>query len=46
MIFFLVIYNVIHEYKNDITDTRLKEIINNKLYKIIELLEFNANYFE
>ena len=30
----------------DLTDTYLKEIINKKIYKIIELLEFNVNYSE
>ena len=25
-------------------DTKLKEIVNKKLYKIIELMEFNVNY--
>ncbi len=36
-------YNVIDIVVDKITDTKLKEIINKKLYKIIELLEFNVN---
>lgn len=39
-------YNIIDIANKNLTDTKLKEIINKKLYKIIELLEFNANYFE
>ena len=35
-------YNIINIVDKDLTDTELKKIINNKLYKIIELLEFNA----
>ena len=35
----MVVYNITHEYKEDITDTRLKEIINRKLYIIILFLE-------
>ena len=36
-------YNVIDIVINKITDTKLKKIINKKLYNIIELLEFNTN---
>jgi hypothetical protein len=35
-------YNVI-DIVDEITDTKLKEIINKKLYKIIEFMEFNVN---
>ena len=37
-------YNVIDIISKNLTDTKLKEIINKKLYKIIELLEFNIDY--
>lgn len=36
-------YNIIDIVDEKITDTKLKEIINKKLYKIIELMEFNVN---
>ena len=39
-------YNVIDIVNNDLTDIKLKEIVNKKLYKIIELLEFNNYYVE
>ena len=39
-------YNVIDIVEDELTDTKLKEIINKKLYKIIELLEFNVNTLE
>ena len=39
-------YNIIDIVDKDLTDAKLKEIINKKLYKIIELLEFNVNYSE
>ena len=39
-------YNVDEIYDKNLTDTKLKEIINKKLYKIIELMEFNVNYSE
>ena len=39
-------YNVIDIVDEELTDIKLKEIINKKLYKIIELLEFNVNYSE
>ena len=37
-------YNIIDIVDKDLTDTKMKEIINKKLYKIIELLELNVNY--
>lgn len=36
-------YNIIDIVDEKLTDTKLKEIINKKLYKIIELMEFNVN---
>ena len=39
-------YTVKEIYNENLTDTKLKEIINKKLYKIIELMEFNVNYSE
>lgn len=39
-------YNIIDIVDKKLTDTELKEIVNKKLYKIIELLEFNVNYSE
>ena len=36
-------YNIIDILDDELTDTKLKDIINKKLYKIIELMEFNAN---
>ena len=39
-------YNIIDIVDKNLTDTKLKEIINKKLYKIIELVEFNVNYSE
>ena len=39
-------YNIIDIVNKDLTDTKLKEIVNKKLYKIIELLEFNVDYSE
>jgi len=39
----MVVYNITHEYKDDITDTKLKEIINRKLYIIILFLETCVN---
>ena len=41
-----MIYNIIDIMDKNLTDTKLKEIINKKLYKIIELMEFNVNYSE
>lgn len=37
-------YNIIDIMNKDLTDTKLKKIINKKLYRIIELIEFNINY--
>lgn len=39
-------YNVIEVVENNITDTELKEIINNKLYRIIELMELSVSFDE
>lgn len=39
-------YNIIDIVDNNLTDTKLKKLVNKKLYKIIELMEFNANYSE
>ena len=36
-------YNIIDIVDEKLTDTKLKEIINKKLYNIIELMEFNVN---
>lgn len=36
-------YNIIDIVDNEITDAKLKEIINKKLYRIIEFMEFNVN---
>ncbi len=36
-------YNIIDIIDKDLTDTKIKEIINKKLYKIIELIELNVN---
>ena len=35
-------YNIIDIVDDKLTDTKLKDIINKKLYKIIELMEFNV----
>ena len=37
-------YNIINIIDKNLTDTKLKELINKKLYKIIELTEFNVNH--
>lgn len=37
-------YNIIDIVDDKLTDTKLKKIVNKKLYKIIELMEFNVNY--
>ena len=37
-------YNIIDIVDDKLTDTKLKEIVNKKLYKIIELMELNVNY--
>ena len=39
-------YNIIDIVDNNLTDTKLKELVNKKIYKIIELMEFNVNYSE
>ena len=39
-------YNIIDIINKDLTETKLKEIVNKQLYKIIEFLEFNVNYYE
>ena len=39
-------YNIIDIVDKNLTNTKLKIIINKKLYKIIELMEFNVNYPE
>lgn len=39
-------YNIIDIVDENLTDTKLKEIINKKLYRIIELLEFNVNFLK
>ena len=36
-------YNIIDIVDEKLTDTKLKELINKKLYNIIELMEFNVN---
>lgn len=36
-------YNIIDIVDTNLTNTKLKELINKKLYKIIELIEFNNN---
>lgn len=38
-------YNIIDIIDKNLSDTKLKKIINKKLYRIIELIEFNINYF-
>lgn len=37
-------YNISYIVDENLTDDELKDIINKKLYKIIELLEFNVTY--
>ena len=37
-------YNITYILDENLTDAKLKDIINKKLYKIIELLEFNVTY--
>ena len=41
-----MIYNIIDIIPKNLTDTKLKKIVNKKLYKIIELLELDVNYSE
>ena len=38
-----ILYNVIEDYKNNITDTDLKKIINKKLLNIIVFMETYVN---
>jgi len=38
-----IVYNIIEDYKSDITDTNLKDIINKKLLKIILFMESCTN---
>lgn len=37
-------YNIIDIINENLTDTDLKEIINRKIFNIIELLEIDLNY--
>ena len=37
-------YNIIDIINKNLTDTDLKEIINRKIFNIIELLEIDLNY--
>lgn len=39
-------YNVVDIVRDDLTYTNLKEIVNKKLYKIIELMEFNTYFLK
>lgn len=39
-------YNIIDIVDTNLADTKLKKIINKKLYKIIELMELNVYYSE
>lgn len=39
-------YNIIDIIDKDLTDKKIEKIINNKLYKIIEFMELNANIYE
>ncbi len=39
-------YNVIDIVDDDLTDAKLKKIINKKIYKIIMFMEFNATTFK
>ena len=39
-------YNIIDIVDENLSNTKKKEIINKKLYKIIKILEFNNYYFE
>ena len=41
-----IIYNVKNNIDKDKANTKLKEIINKKLYRIIELMEFNSKLDE
>ena len=37
-------YNIIEILNKNLTNNKLKKLINKKLYKIIELLEFSTNF--
>ncbi len=37
-------YNVINIIDSNLDDDKVKKIVNKKLYKIIELLEFETDY--
>ncbi len=39
-------YNIIDIINKDLTDKELKEIINRKLFNVIELIKFNVNFYE
>ncbi len=39
-------YNIIDIVDDNLTDTKLKELVNKKIYNIIEIMEFNVNYSE
>lgn len=39
-------YNIIDILSKDLTDKELKEIINRKLFSVIEITESNVNFFE
>mgnify|MGYP004459234345 CR=1 FL=1 len=39
-------YNIIDILSKDLTDKELKEIINRKLFSVIEITEFNVKFFE
>ena len=39
-------YNIIDIVNSNSTDTKLKEIVNKKLYKIIRIMGINVNYFK
>ncbi len=39
-------YNIIDIVPENLTDTKLKEIINKKLYRIIELMESSINAYK
>ena len=41
-----MIYNIIDIMDKNLSETKLKKLVNKKLYKIIELIEFNVNYLE
>ncbi len=39
-------YNIIDIVDKNLTNTRLKEIVNKKLYRIIELMESSINAYK